>query len=233
MFRLQIDPQDRLLIVAPHPDDESIGCGGLMLAFGNQTDILLITDGRTAHGNDVTDEECAAIRQTEFHKAVTIAGVKKWFDLGLPDGKAFLCGQALKAIDFSQYTKVFLPNHSEEHPDHRTAYEYVKRALRRKRSRAEVYSYEVWAPIAFATHYLDISSSIEQKDRLIDCYRSQLCIRDYHAMTRGLTSYRGVCCHTAYAEAYELITSRNRMKRLFFSLPIRLQVWIGKHIHKQ
>lgn len=40
-----INNNDKILVVAPHADDESIGCGGLLSLYGNQTDLLLITDG--------------------------------------------------------------------------------------------------------------------------------------------------------------------------------------------
>lgn len=223
MYKLKIEPHDKLLIVAPHPDDETIGCGGLMLAYGGQTDVLLITDGRTAHSDDITDEQCAIIRQAEFNNAITQAGINEGLYLKLPDGKAYRCGKALKTIDFTRYTKIFLPNRSEEHPDHRASYEYIKRRLFRKSCKAEIYVYEIWSPLSFATHYLDIGSIIHLKDQLIDCYESQLRIRDYHAMVRGLNAYRGICCHTEYAEAYELLSFKNKMKRWYFKLPIGWQ----------
>ena len=37
---------DKILIVSPHPDDETIGCGGLLAKYGPQCDILMLTDGR-------------------------------------------------------------------------------------------------------------------------------------------------------------------------------------------
>lgn len=44
-----IKSTDRILVIAPHADDESIGCGGMLSLYGPQCDILLLTDGRKGH----------------------------------------------------------------------------------------------------------------------------------------------------------------------------------------
>ena len=226
-------PNEKILVVAPHPDDESIGCGGLLLTFGNQIDVLLVTDGRTAHSNEITDEKCILVRQAEFNQAVSQAKVNNHISLGLPDGKAYLCGKSLRNFDFSKYSKVFIPNRTEEHIDHRATNECIRRVLRRKHFQVQVYEYEVWSPLAFPTHYLDISTVFQKKDKLIACYESQLSIRDYNTMTQGINAYRGVSCHTAYVEAYELISAKNRRKKIYFKLPVRFQLWIMSHMNKQ
>ncbi len=231
MWKLSVTPQERLLIVSPHPDDESIGCGGLLLLYGAQADVLLITDGATAHGADTTDEECAARRRAEFEAALSLAGVGRRFALEIPDGRAYRCGAALRGFDFSPYSKIFLPNRAEEHADHRAVNECLRRALRRRRSKAAVYEYEVWSPLSYPTHYLDISPVLQGKDELISAYASQLAIRDYHAMVRGLAAYRGVVCHTQYAETYELISAKNAVKKLFYRLPVGAQTRLLALLH--
>lgn len=233
MWELRITPEDRLLVVSPHPDDESIGCGGLLLLYGAQTDVLLITDGRTAHGHDLSDDECATLRREEFVRATNCTKADNIMQLNVPDTKAFLCETKLNEIDLSKYTKVFVPNRAEENTDHRAVNECVRRALRRKHCRSELYEYEVWAPLAFPTHYLDISSVVQGKDDLISCYKSQLSLRDYHAMSRGLAAYRGVGCHIQYAEAYELISRKNQRKKWFYLLPVRIQAKIVCAIHRR
>ena len=44
-MKLTLNPDERILVVSPHPDDESIGCGGLLAKFYGKCDVHLVTDG--------------------------------------------------------------------------------------------------------------------------------------------------------------------------------------------
>ena len=43
---ITIKPNDKCLVLAPHADDESIGCGGLLLKYPNNFEVVVLTDGR-------------------------------------------------------------------------------------------------------------------------------------------------------------------------------------------
>lgn len=69
MAWLAIEENKKVLVVAPHPDDESIGCGGLLSMYGVQIDVMLLTDGRKGHDDGVIDDEkCASIREQEIRQ---------------------------------------------------------------------------------------------------------------------------------------------------------------------
>ena len=223
MQKLDIKPDDKVLVVAPHPDDESIGCGALIAMYGPQVDILLITDGHNGHIEGVTETECVEIRKREIEKVTKIAGVANLYCLMLPDGQAYEYRKAITEFDYSLYSKVFLPNRLEEHVDHRTAYLAVRKAIRNQHVNADIYEYEVWTTLLFPNTFLDYSEAIISKTALLSCYESQLAMRDYHAMSDGLGLYRGVSCRCQYAEAYEHVEKKHAMKTLFFKLPISLQ----------
>ena len=61
MIRLDeiIQSTDKILVVAPHPDDETIGLGGLLLLYGEQIDVLVLTDGSKGnhHSLHLTTEQ--------------------------------------------------------------------------------------------------------------------------------------------------------------------------------
>jgi LmbE family N-acetylglucosaminyl deacetylase len=76
----------RPLILAPHPDDESLGCGGLIAAAcaaGMPPAVAILTDGSASHpcSRSYPPERLAALRETEARAALSI--------LGLPAGKLF------------------------------------------------------------------------------------------------------------------------------------------------
>ena len=71
---MKINQDDKILIVAPHPDDESIGMGGFLSLYGPQCDVLLVTDGRKGHKGTVEDiDEFILKRKQEVKSACQIA----------------------------------------------------------------------------------------------------------------------------------------------------------------
>ncbi|MBO4323765.1 MAG: PIG-L family deacetylase [Clostridia bacterium] len=82
MLDLKIKPSDKILIVAPHPDDETLGCGGLLAKYGPQCDVLLVSNGELGffETSTVTDPSLVAkIREKEFEDAMNFFKVHKYF----------------------------------------------------------------------------------------------------------------------------------------------------------
>ena len=57
IYPLVIKETEKILIVAPHPDDESIGTGGLLSLYSNQCDVIVMTDGRYGNTEIPPDQE--------------------------------------------------------------------------------------------------------------------------------------------------------------------------------
>ncbi len=187
MQKLLIDNSKRILVVSPHPDDESIGCGALLEKYGKQCDVLLLTDGR--YGNPEWSEgRTKRVRWREFTEAMRFAGVRHYDFLQIPDlslNKFFDC---LQELDFSSYDYVFTPGAEDQHPDHKAAYKFVMSKIWGIPS-IVLFEYEIWTPFTDFTHYLVHDGVF--KSELIKNYKCQLVHVDYLQMTYGLGLYRG------------------------------------------
>jgi LmbE family N-acetylglucosaminyl deacetylase len=73
MEQLQISPSNTILVIAPHSDDESLGCGGLLLKYPKQCDVVVVTDGRYGGLPNQTHDEIIKIRQEELIQAMNYA----------------------------------------------------------------------------------------------------------------------------------------------------------------
>ena len=94
------DLRRRSLVVAPHPDDEVLGCGGTIIRIrrlGVPVAIVFLTDGEASHAGRVPPSELASIRRREATEAAEVLGVpaEQLTFLGFPDGALAEHGPAL------------------------------------------------------------------------------------------------------------------------------------------
>jgi hypothetical protein len=120
----------RVLVIAPHMDDESLGCG-LLLATHPRKDqayVLIVTDGSLSPDAPKADSgaarRLAALREQEVRDALAVLGVPaaNIALLGLPDGSLPAMGARLRAVLTSHIQKlapdsVFVPFRYDRHPD--------------------------------------------------------------------------------------------------------------------
>ena len=210
---LNVNSDDRILIVAPHPDDESIGCGGVLSLYSGQCDVLLATDG---YREDLNNKEASEIRVKEFIAATDSLGVCNRIMLHIPEHKINEHLKDFLAVDFSKYKYVFVPNRYEEHIDHFTLYKVIKKALRKKHSKAELVEYEVWTTIRKPNIKVDISEVVDKKIYAIECHKSQIKDLNYSEMILGLNSYRGKSRGCNYAEMFYSQDENNRKRKKRF-----------------
>lgn len=189
---LTIKNSDRLLIVAPHPDDECIGPGGLLALYPQLCKVVVLTDGRQGQG-DTPPELEKQIRKREFVSEMQKAGVRDYEILDYEDGGLMQHTDCLEKMDLASFTKIFVTGTHDNHPDHTAACVSVRQALKKQGiTDMEIYLYEVHAPLREATHMLDITPVMEKKLSLIRCHRSQLTGLPYDKMARCLAEYRAL-----------------------------------------
>ena len=131
-------PCDRLLVIAAHPDDESLGCGGLIAAAaarGAAVEVIVATDGEGSHPRSPTHSRArlAEIRRNEAVSAVRALAPRATTSfLALPDGDlqartAELVDEIARRLPGSTY--VVSPWSGDGHPDHEACAQAVRVAL--------------------------------------------------------------------------------------------------------
>ncbi|MCA8979964.1 MAG: PIG-L family deacetylase [Planctomycetes bacterium] len=160
----------RVLVVAPHPDDEVLGCGGVIALHAHRGDavrIVVCTDG----GGVEHDAALAARRRAECTAACRELGVSDVVFLGFADGGLEADGLCEGLADeFAKYAPelVYAPSKREYHADHRAAAAAVAEAAGGTR----VLSYGVNAPVR-CDLLLDTTSVVEKKRAALAKHASQ------------------------------------------------------------
>jgi glycosyltransferase involved in cell wall biosynthesis/LmbE family N-acetylglucosaminyl deacetylase len=140
------------LIIAPHPDDEALGCGGTMAALtgaGRQVGVVFMTDGGLAGpgGRRMTASE----RNEEARQACEVLGVKPantWMfdfpDGGLGRNSAEATERLRAVLDEFAPRRVFVPHSNDVHPDHVASYRITMAALAERGVQVDVFEYPIW-----------------------------------------------------------------------------------------
>jgi N-acetylglucosamine malate deacetylase 1 len=207
----------RILVLAPHHDDESIRCGGTLLRHvkdGDTVQIVFLTSGENGgHGRSV--KETIRVREAESRVAAKILGVRHVEFWRLPDGGVRATSDTVDRLrtKLQQFKPdmIYVTHAHEMHPDHRGAVRLLHRALQVSTGRIpDVLGYEVWTPIQKLGEIVDISKYIERKLRAVRAYRSQCAVVGFEAAVRGLNRYRGEMHSWPGGDYAEVFTRLNR-----------------------
>jgi N-acetylglucosamine malate deacetylase 1 len=189
----------RLVVVAPHMDDESLGCGLLLATHADksQAHVVFVTDGAQspegARRTAVEAHDLARTRQQEALAALAVLGVPTGNVefLGLPDGSLHGRGPQLQAtlaalVQRLQPRHVFVPFRYDRHPDHLAVNRAVCTAQRDGTIDAEIFEYFVYTQwrllrtgdvrdyiASDALHRVEAGAAAAVKRRALECHRSQ------------------------------------------------------------
>lgn len=200
-----------ILVIAPHPDDESIGCGGAICLHsvrGDRIAVVFLTSGEKGLKH-LACKDARRIREAEAKKAAAVLGVSNLYFLRLPDwtsGENMKQGVGLLRPILKRETPglIYLPHPGEWHPDHQAALPMLRAALKRTAFlRPELLAYEIWTPLQRFDHVEDISRVMSRKLKALQAHRSQLAEFNYERAIKGLNQYRGeLAAKGTYAEVF-------------------------------
>lgn len=189
-------PAKTLIIFAPHPDDETLGCGGTLakrIDEGFTPIVVMVTDGRglfTHYGiaDDPAPQQVADARWDESVKALAILGCPEsaLVALEIPNGE--LDAQRDRALaamvallEQHQPAEVYVTNVHEAHVEHRITNELVKAACAQVGYAGPCYQYIVnldhrtsLDQITDPRVTIDVSAYRERKRQAVNCFRYHL-----------------------------------------------------------
>lgn len=213
---------ERLLVLAPHPDDEVLGCGGLLAlhaAAGRAVSVAVATDGTGAANAGDELEGYRARRERETIDGLAELGVSEPRFLRLPDRglareTATLQAMLREILEAVRPDLVAAPSPVEMHPDHVALAAALLGLIRSDalppglEPGARVAFYEVSQPFR-PNALVDISAVEGLKQKAAARHASQIDLKAYGRFARGLNEYRAMSLppHVTAAEAYWCATA--------------------------
>jgi LmbE family N-acetylglucosaminyl deacetylase len=196
---LALPVTQRVLVVAPHSDDEWIGCGGTLARLCENhclIRVVVVTDGALGDPEGLFDGDAGEKRRGETLKVLGTLGIEDVCFLNFPDGDLGSQGDALvgavaEAYDAFAPDWVLTTAMTEHHRDHVCVGYVVMRHWLARRAGERLLAYEVYGSIRL-DWLVDITSVMDLKRQLLRHYEIPLRYVDYDAACVSLARYRGV-----------------------------------------
>jgi LmbE family N-acetylglucosaminyl deacetylase len=221
----------RVLVVAAHPDDEVLGCGGAIAEHRRKGDVVAIVilgEGITSRFQNRADglnaSKLKKLKESA-KRASSILGANKLYTFELPDNR-FDSVPRLEIIKIIEKVKsefrpsvVYTHYRGDLNIDHQIAFEAVMTAFRPAPTEkvAEILSFEIpssteWArpkkkDVFIPNYFIDISKSLKTKIKALCVYKGELRPYPHPRSLKGIeiaARKRGMECGTDAAEAFEL-----------------------------
>jgi LmbE family N-acetylglucosaminyl deacetylase len=220
----------RVTVISPHPDDETLGCGGTLLKHkesGDQLDWIIVTRAHSPQWDaallDRKEGEIAAVAAAYGFDQVVRPGFPTMQLDTLPLGD--LISSISDAVAQTKPDQLYLTHAGDIHSDHRLVFDATMSALKsfnRQTSVTRLLSFETLssteaAPAnparAFVPNvFSDVTPFIERKLEIMSLYETELqpfpLPRSLESI-RALARFRGATVGLEYAEAFMLIRELN------------------------
>lgn len=213
-----------VLIVSPHPDDETLGAGGTLLKYkynGNKIFWLNITNMKEEYGYK---KEIVEIRKEQILRVREEFQFDDYYDLELKPAclENYESDSIIKRIsliiDTIKPNVLILPNRSDIHSDHKKVFDWCYSCTKIFR-----YSYikmiltmEILSETDFGVidnyfvpnYYVDITDYFQHKSNILQIYESELAQHPFPRSIEGIEAiakYRGISAGSKYAEAFKVL----------------------------
>lgn len=189
-FQPEAWPDARVLVLAPHPDDELIGCGGILahlIDHGARVTVVHATDGSEAASLWHARPEVR--RTVRLDEARVVAGIMGFDSLVFwrEDNSAFRVKEdrvveLAQRIESERPTMIFTPFVTDIHPDHRVLCRMLGQAIARlpadSLADTRVLSYQVWSLLP-PNLVCDVTDAMDRIERALLAYVTAMKVDDY------------------------------------------------------
>lgn len=196
--RLMLPRDLSVLVIAPHPDDEVLACGGTLALLRQRNcrvHVVVVTDGARGDPLNYSEEDVAIRRAEESRSALRRLGIEDVHFLGYPDGDFRdadgVQAKLLELLDGLDPDWLLLPSPLDYHRDHVGIALAVLRAWQSGANRARAFMWELWQPLP-ATWVVDIGDVFELRQQAAACYRLPHLYCNYSAASAHLVGFRGL-----------------------------------------
>ena len=219
---------EKILVIAPHCDDEILGCGGVMAKYiddGIPVYVAIVTNGNLGAPEIFPKEGTDRVR-SEALKSHDLLGVTETFFLDFPAPRLDSIPSYKLSIEINKLLKnlgittLYIPHRGDIHKDHRITYEAALVASRPINGCKviKIYAYETlseteWAApfgddVFIPTVFEDIGDYIDEKLKAFKCFETQLKEFPHSRSLKGieiLSNIRGATIGVSNAEAFMLV----------------------------
>ena len=205
---MDIPPGQRFLVLSPHPDDDTVGCGGTIVKLLEADKDVRVVYLSMQVGDFTSDE-----RRKEIHSALEHLGVK---DFSLREASFPTLQEAIDIISRElrgfDPDAVFAPSPFENHDQHLRTFEAFRSAVERMKVNPDAILYEIWNPL-MPNLLIPVNSAMERKVTAIRDHWTQVREIDYVRVSQGLTGYRAASLALdGYAEAFLYLPAKDLVR---------------------
>ena len=214
--------KNKVLIIAVHPDDETLGCGGTLLkhkANGDEIYWLICTTIDKSHPYYETREEEIA-KTNEAYDFDSVHNLRLKTMQVDEYSMSELVGKISKVINEVKPTTIYLPFKGDVHSDHRKIFEASYSCTKSFRYPfiKKIYMIETLSETEFAPStkedsfipnvFVDISAFMDKKLEIMKVFESEISEHPFPRSERNLkalATLRGATCGCEYAESFVLL----------------------------
>jgi LmbE family N-acetylglucosaminyl deacetylase len=182
---------------------------------GKSIRVVLYSDNQESI-NSNNKKSAIETRSAEFREAMNILGINDFHELKLAPSNFRLTEETVELTtgEINEYLPdvILLPSFIDNHEEHKILNLILSKALQRISYKTDILMYEVWSAI-YPNTIFDITDVMEQKQKALKSYASQLENIDYVGAISGLNRYRSLTIKgNGYCEGFAYLNSGDYLK---------------------